>query len=118
MVNVINVDSSWVNTMRLRPGFLRTVENNAKREGLPLLQEWAKKPRTVGETVPFMMALEKKLIDKDTICKDLKRSSKNNTKKNAARNQKVKDQALDIEILRGDLQDVAAYTYNIGNQYT
>ena len=111
MVNVINVDSTWVNTMGLRPRFLRSVEISAKRKGLPLLQEWAKRPRTVGETVPFMMDLEKKLVDKDTICQDLKRRARNHATKICARNKKVNDQALDIETLRGDLQDVAAYTY-------
>lgn len=105
-------ESNW----GLRPGFLRDVETNAKREGRPLVQEWAKKPRRLGDTVPFMMALERKLIDKEKTCKDLfERFGRDAYRirhlleKLGERNQKVKDHALDIKTLRNSLQDVAAY---------
>ena len=70
----------------------------------------------MGATVPFMMFLEKKLIDKEKTCKDLFEKSGRDAyrirqllEKFGERNQKVKEHALDIKTLRNSLQDVAAY---------
>ena len=105
-------ESNW----GLRPGFLRDVETNAKRKGRPLVQEWAKKPRTLGDTVPFMMVLERKLIDTEKTCTYMcEQFGRDNYKKMQLlkklreKNEKVKEHALDIKILRNSLQDVAAY---------
>ena len=72
----------------------------AKRDRLPVLEEWAKKPRTMGQTVKFLTALEETCKEQERTCDNL---ADNGLLK------KVHDQAQKISALHNMLKDVAAY---------
>lgn len=77
-----------------------TATATAKREGLPIVQEWAKKPRKMAETVKFLMALEE-------TCKEQERTGIYMAEDGLRK--KVHDQAQQIRALHKMLKDVAAY---------
>ena len=72
----------------------------AKRERLPVLEEWAKKQRRMGETVRFLMALEETCKEQERTCQDLAEEGVC---------KKVHEQTQKIRALHKILKDVAVY---------
>ena len=94
---------------------LKAATATAKRERLPVLEEWAKKPRKMGETVRFLMALEETCKEQERTCQDLAEDGLRKTVHDQAQmiramqKKTAHDQAQMIRAMQKILKDVAAY---------